>query len=149
MEKVWVYVSDKPMTGEMLEKIKSAGNAFIQSWKAHDVPLTAAFEVVLERFIIVRVDEAQYGASGCSIDKLLRLIKHLETEHGIQLLNRLLVAYASEEGVNVVHSSKISELLANGKLNPETLVYDTSVSDSVQLAVWKKPLKDTWLKKYL
>ncbi len=149
MEKVWIYLSDKPVEGELKQQITDAGNAFVMNWKAHDVPLSASFDIVHDRFLVVRVDETQYNASGCSIDKLLRLVKQLEADHGLQLLNRLLVAYDCEEGIKVSHASDFKALLQKGDITSETLVYDTAASDSVQYAVWKKPLKDTWLKKYL
>lgn len=149
MEKVWVYLSSKVLDGSTLQSMLEQGQAFVQSWKAHEMPLNASFEVLYNRFIVVKVDETQYNASGCSIDKLLRLIKQFESDFKIELLNRLLVAYKKDENVEVVHAGKIKEMLLDGRLNNQTLVYDISVSNSDQYHVWEKALKDTWLKKYL
>lgn len=149
MEKVWIYLSDKKLEGAVLASIQQQGQAFVQNWKAHDVPLSASFDVLYDRFIIVKVDETQYNASGCSIDKLLRLIKQLESDHQLQLLNRLLVAYKTTDGVEVVHSSKIKDLLATHAITPETEIYNVAASDSNEFGKWLQPLKETWLKKYL
>jgi hypothetical protein len=149
MEKVWIYLSDKKLEGAVLSAVQQQGQAFVQNWKAHDVSLSASFEVLLDRFIVVKVDETQYNASGCSIDKLLRLIKQLESDHQLQLLNRLLVAYKKPDGVEVVHSSKIKELLASHAVSPDTEVFNVAASDSNEFAKWLQPLKETWLKKYL
>ena len=149
MEKVWVYLSSKVLDGETLKAILEKGHAFVQGWKAHEMPLNASFEVLHQRFIVVKVDETQYNASGCSIDKLLRLIKQFETDYQIELLNRLLVAFKKDENVEVVHAGKIKEMLQNGAVDKETVFFDIAVSDCNTYSNWQKPLKDTWLKKYL
>lgn len=149
MEKVWVYLSSKVLDGSTLQSMLEQGQAFVQSWKAHEMPLNASFEVLYNRFIVVKVDETQYNASGCSIDKLLRLIKQFESDFKIELLNRLLVAYKKDENVEVVHAGKIKEMLQNGAVDAETVFYNTAVSDSDALATWQIPLKESWLKKYL
>jgi hypothetical protein len=149
MKKIWVYLSDKELKGDLLRSVLHAGNDFVQNWKAHEMPLNATFEVVNDRFIVVSVDETTYNASGCSIDKLLRLIKQLEADHKIQLLNRLLVGYKTQNGVEVVLSSLIKEKLAAKQLDENTLIYNVAVSDSKEYENWLQPLKETWLKKYL
>jgi hypothetical protein len=149
MEKVWVYLSDKKLEGDLLKEINKQGQVFVQTWTAHDVPLSASFEILLDRFIVVKVDETQYNASGCSIDKLVRLIKQFETEYHLQLLNRLLVAFKTESGVEVVNASKIKELLVSKTISAKTLIYNVAVSNSDEFANWLQPLETTWLKKYL
>lgn len=149
MKKVWTYLSDKELKGDLLDSIKKAGEEFVRNWTAHENPLNATFEIVNNRFIVVSVDETTYNASGCSIDKLLRLIKQLETDHRIQLLNRLLVGYKTPNGVEVISSSMIKEKLATKQLDENTLIYNVAVSDSKEYENWLQPLKDTWLKKYL
>ncbi|MFO0356767.1 MAG: hypothetical protein ACK50A_07425 [Sphingobacteriaceae bacterium] len=149
MEKVWVYLSDKELKGDLHQSVLKAGESFVLNWKAHDVPLSASFEIINDRFIVVKVDETQYNASGCSIDKLLRLIKQLETDHQLQLLNRLLVAYKSDNGIEVVHSTKVKDLLSSKNLNENSLIYNVASSNSVEFKNWEQPLKETWLKKYL
>jgi hypothetical protein len=149
MKKIWIYLSDKELKGELLNSVLKAGNEFVQNWKAHEMPLNATFEVVNDRFIVVGVDETTYNASGCSIDKLLRLVKQLEADHKIQLLNRLLVGYKTQSGVEVIPSAMIKEKLASKQLDENTLIYNVAVSDSKEYENWLQPLKDTWLKKYL
>lgn len=149
MEKVWIYLSDKELNGEVLDAVLVKGKEFVQSWTAHDSPLKATFEVFSNRFIVVKVDESQYNASGCSIDKLLRFIKQVETDFNLQLLNRLLVPFKDGERVEVVHSSKIKELLNSKKIDENTIVFNTASSNSLEFEGWEQSLKDTWLKKYL
>lgn len=148
-EKVWIYVLSKDLSEEQRKQLLQNCSSFTGSWTAHDQPLSASYELFKNRVLIIRVDETAYNASGCSIDKLQRFIKQQESELGIELLNRLLVALEVNDELMIVHSSKIKELLIAGIINESTMVLDTSVSTSQDLMGWKKPIKNSWLSKYL
>ena len=79
----------------------------------------------------------------------MRLIKQLEADHQLQLLNRLLVAYKTDKGVEVIHSTKVKEMLVENSLNDNSLIYNVAASNSEEYKNWQQPLKETWLKKYL
>ncbi len=149
MTKVWTYLIDKDLSEDQLDLLKSKGLAFVQQWTAHENPLAGSFEIFKNKIIIVKVDESQHGASGCSVDKLLRFIKQCENEFQINLLNRLLVAIETNDGIKAIPSSSIKDKLSNGELSGETLVYDTAVATGSELEAWQKPLRATWLNKYL
>ena len=68
---------------------------------------------------------------------------------GIELLNRLLVAYKLSDKVEIVHSSKIKELIQNGTINENTVILNTAASTQNEFSNWELPLKSTWLSKYL
>jgi Lhr-like helicase len=122
----------------------------VSTWTAHDVSLDASYELYKHRLLIFKVDEANYNASGCSIDKQLRLVKELEQKFDIELLNRLLVAYESNDEINVVKNNRIAELLENSIISADTLVFDNTITDAEDLKTnWKKPLGQTYLAKYL
>jgi hypothetical protein len=149
MEKVWIYISDKELKGEIASVVLKTGEQFVNGWTAHENPLTASFKIVQDRFIVVAVDETNYYASGCSTDKLLRFIKQLESDHKLQLLNRLLVGYKTPNGVEVLSASSVKEKLQAKQLDENTLIYNVAASNSNEFANWLQPLKETWLKKYL
>lgn len=148
-EKVWTYVLSKDLTVDQRKEFLESCSSFTSTWTAHDQPLSAKYELFKNRVLIVRVDETAYNASGCSIDKLQRFIKQQESVLTIELLNRLLVALEVKDELMIVHASKIKELLSAGTINENTTVLDTAVSTSQELINWKKPLKNTWLSKYL
>lgn len=148
-EKVWIYVLSREMSAEEIGQLSFNCKNFVDSWTAHEQKLNAGFEIYKSRLLIFRVDESAYEASGCSIDKLLRFVKDQEKQFNLELLNRLLVVMDLNGAILITHSSKIKDMLAAGTINGDTLVYDTAVSSSEQLKEWKKPLKDTWLSKYL
>lgn len=149
MNKVWAYVISRPLSEKETEQLTLAGTAFVKSWTSHDRQLTASFETIGKRIVLIQVDETAADASGCSIDKLTRFIKEAGQQLGIDLMNRLLVAYKDQGEIAVVPSSSIKELLHNGKISGDTVVYNTAVANGEELRNWEQQLKNTWLTKYL
>lgn len=158
MQKIWIYTLSKQLSFEQEIDLTQRCQSFVTSWTAHDISLDAGFELYNHRLLIFKVDETKYAASGCSIDKQLRLVKELEQVFSIELLNRLLVAYenvgtssaSATTTIEVIKASEVKELLANNSISKNTLVFDNSITTSNELATnWKKPLSETYLAKYL
>ena len=149
MGRVWIYIISKELSPEQLKQLQEDGSRFVKSWTAHDLQLHSVFEIYKNRILLVKVDESMQAASGCSTDKLSRFIKETEQKFGIELLNRLLVAIKKEDGIEIVHASKIGELLASGLIKEDSVIYNTAAANREELSHWEKPLKDTWLKKYM
>ncbi len=149
-DRIWIYTISKNLSSEQLSEINNRCQAFVSGWTAHDVSLDASFEIYKNRLLIFKVNEAKYNASGCSIDKQVRFVKELELAFSVELLNRLLVAYESNDEVVVVKQSQIAELLASKEINENTLIFNNTITESKDLATnWKQPLNKTWLSKYL
>lgn len=148
-ERLFVFTISKELPEEKLNALLKNCSDFVNEWTAHQNKLDANCEIHGNRLLLMKVDEAYYRASGCSIDKLNRFVKEQENSFAIELMNRLLVAYSNNGKTEVVHSSKIKELIKDGVLSENTPVYDNTISSSDQFSVWIKPLKETWLKKYV
>lgn len=149
MNRAWAFIISKTLSKEELNSLTEAGNKFVLGWTAHEQQLTASFEIIKEKIVVVKVNEEVTNASGCSIDKLTRFVKGAEKQFGIELLNRLLVAYKKEDAIEVVHSSKIKDLLSQHLISENTIIYNTSILTQNELKNWEQPLKETWLNKYL
>jgi hypothetical protein len=149
MKKVWAYVIGSGLSDFELEKLNAVGLSFVNQWTAHENKLKAAFDIYGKQIILITVDEANYGASGCSIDKLQRFIKQCEAEFNCELLNRMNIAYEWNGGIAICNVSDIKSLLEDGQIDGKTIIFNTSISNSEELMAWRQPLESTWLKKYL
>jgi hypothetical protein len=147
--RVWTYVIEKPLSTEQLGLLKQKGDAFVKGWTAHDLQLHASFDILHDRIIIVKVNENVQEASGCSIDKLTRFISGVGAEFGVDLMNRLNVAYRDRGGVAIAPLAAVREKLRAGELTAETMVLDTTVSNDRELQEMEKPLGRSWLAKFL
>lgn len=149
-ERIWIYTLSRPLEAQDLEELKSLCSHFVSGWTAHEVSLDASYELYKNRLLIFKVNEAKYNASGCSIDKQLRFVKELENKFNVELLNRLLVAYESNGGVEVVKQSAVPGLLDSHILNENTIVFNNVVTMADELeSAWRLPLRSTWLSRYL
>lgn len=149
-ERIWIYTLSRPLEAPEIEELKSLCRQFVSGWTAHEISLDASYELYKDRLLIFKVNEAKYNASGCSIDKQLRFVKELENKFKVELLNRLLVAYEANGGVEVVKQSAVPGLLDAHALNENTIVFNNVISSSHELdSAWRLPLRSTWLSKYL
>ena len=143
--RVWVYQSDKELTDQQAQQVAMQLNDFAAQWTAHNHQLKAKAEVRYNRFLVLIVDESQAGASGCSIDKSVNFIKNLEQQLGINLLDRFNLAYKEGEKVLSAPRHEFEQMLKEGKITTDTIVFNNLVQDLQQLEnKWEVPFKNSW-----
>ena len=134
--RVWVFGSDRPVTGPAAERLLGLVDAFLAQWQAHGAPLRCARDWRENRFLTVAVDQSTAGASGCSIDGLFRTLQRLEPELGASLVGGGRVFYRDATGAVVATTREIfGELAAAGAVGPQTSVFDTSLT---ALGDWRR-----------
>lgn len=142
---MWIYQSDKKLADEVVQQVQQRLNAFTAEWTAHNNQLKAKAEIRYNRFLILIVDETQAGASGCSIDKSVHFMQRLEQEFGLNLFDRFNLAYREGNEVLSLPRRDFEEMLKQGKLNKESIVYNNLVQNLTELQTkWEVPFKDSW-----
>ena len=144
--RTWVFGSDRTLTEAQSKELLSEVDRFLSTWTAHGSPLTVGREWKYGRFLTVAVDQSTAGASGCSIDGLFRTFKSLEAKFGANLVPSGLIFFRDENGeIQSVDREKFADLGADGKLLPDTIVFDPTVTT---LGEWRArfelPLRDSW-----
>ncbi|MGB4398483.1 MAG: ABC transporter ATPase [Daejeonella sp.] len=143
--RIWIYQSDRILSSEEEQQIQQKLDDFTSQWQAHGHQLAAHGEIRYNQFIILSVDEAVAGATGCSIDKSVYLMKELEREFGIGLFDRFRIAYRDGERVINCSKTEFEELLGNGELNSDTIVFNNMISMRRELETsWEVPMRDSW-----
>ncbi|WP_184546096.1 ABC transporter ATPase [Mucilaginibacter sp. FT3.2] len=143
--RVWIYQSDKKLTDEVVQQIQLELDKFTTGWTAHNNQLKAKGEVRYNRFLILIVDESQAGASGCSIDKSVHFMQQLEQYFNINLFDRFNLAYRDGEEILSLPRHGFEDLLKQGKINTETIVYNNMVQNLTELETkWEVPFKNSW-----
>jgi len=143
--RVWIYQSDKKLADDVVQQIQQLLNSFTAEWTAHNNQLKAKAEIRYNRFLILIVDETQAGASGCSIDKSVNFMKRLEQEFDISLFDRFNLAYRDADEVLSLPRHGFEELLKQGSINSNTIVYNNLVQNLSELETkWEVPFKDSW-----
>ncbi|NQV52751.1 MAG: ABC transporter ATPase [Flavobacteriales bacterium] len=129
----------------MRTQIASSLIAFLKDWAAHGKSLFAAFEIRYDRFIVIGVDEAMAQATGCSIDKLIKTIQAIDSSYGLDLLERMKVAYRDGEDIKEVDANAFAKMLADGQADQDTPVFNNVVESIGELKTsWETTVKESW-----
>jgi len=143
--RVWIYQSNRELTSAEVARMEPVLNNFATGWTAHNHQLKAKAEIRYNRFIVLVVDESQAGASGCSIDKSVNLMKALEQEFNINLFDRFNIAYRTETGIASVGRHEFEELIKQGDVTADTIVFNNLVATIKDLDnKWEVPFKSSW-----
>jgi hypothetical protein len=148
--KIWIYQASRELTEREAEKAAGILAAFTDFWESHGEALKAGFMVEDRRFVILGIDEMVNKPGGCALDASVAVIKKLEADFNISLLDRNTICFLSQDGT--IFSKNISELksaVEKGEISPQTLVYDNTVGDLQSFYVRRKTeAGNTWLKRY-
>jgi hypothetical protein len=121
--RVWVFASDRVVSGEQAELLLGTVDAYLATWRAHNQPLTVARLWRDDRFLAIGVDQTDAYASGCSIDGLFRTLQSMQSAIGASLIGGGRVHYRDSTGV--VRTVSREEFSAVGE--PGTRVFDPTV----------------------
>lgn len=144
--RVWIYQSSRELNENEVKLAQNAGNNFVKEWNAHGATLQSGFLVLYNQFIVLVADETAVKASGCSIDSSVRLIRALEQQFNIDLLDRINLAYRDESGtIKTLHMNNFREAIAAGKITPETVVFNNLVETVEKMKYqWEVPAGESW-----
>ena len=146
--RVWVYQADKALNNAEQNHIQQVLEEQVNQWAAHSVPLVGSVQVLLNRFIIVAVDEVQNQASGCSIDASTRWLKELGAAMNLNFFDRS-VAYVDGDEIKTVEMLKIKSLVAEGIIQADTIIFNNLVPNIGEFkANWQVAASASWMKRY-
>jgi hypothetical protein len=145
--RVWVFASDRPLSGKDADLLLGEVDRFLAQWKAHGHPLRCAREWRDDRFLAIGVDPTAEQASGCSIDGLFRGLQTLERVLNTRLVAGGRVFYRDSVGApQLVARPEIASLAAKGTLTSNTPVFDMSITAAGDYrARFESPASATWV----
>jgi hypothetical protein len=128
--RLWVFPASRPLDDPEL----------------HGVPLTAGRETRYGQFLLVGVDEAAAGVSGCSIDALVRCLREFEWEIGVRLTDHGPVLYRAGGSIDRVPRAGFRQLAEDGRVDRGTTVFDSTVQTvgALRAGQWERAAGDSW-----
>jgi hypothetical protein len=145
--RLWVFPGSRRVLETEAARLLAATDDFLTGWTAHGAPLPAGREWRFDRFLFVAVDEAAAGASGCSIDALVRSVRALEREVDVRLSDNAPVWFRSSSGaIECVSRQEFQRLADESAVGPDTIVFDNTVQTAGALREgrWEVPAKRSW-----
>lgn len=144
--RLWVYNTEHELEEQELQKLQGKLDAFFEKWAAHGSRLTVGYEIRERRFLLVGVDDSQVGPSGCSIDKLVRYLKELDSTVGVRIIDAPDVCFRSGGEIHCVKRSEFEALAREGAVSADTIVFDRTVGHLRDLRAgnWELPAARAW-----
>lgn len=144
--RMWVFAAERGLTPAEAEAVLATVDGFLGVWAAHGRPLRSARELRESQFLIVAVDEAAAGASGCSIDALVREIRGLEQQLGVSLVDHGPIVFRDGGAIRRVARDEFADLARDGRVTLETVVFDNTISRLAALrgGSWELPASASW-----
>lgn len=144
--RVWVYASNRAFSEEEIAQLTAKGAEFVDGWQVHGKDLHAGFSVLYNQFLVFAVDEQVAGASGCSIDSSVKFVRDAEAAFGVELLNKLNIAYhGANNTIAVLPMAEFQDEITAGNITPNTIVFNNLVENLGQLrSQWEIPAQNSW-----
>lgn len=147
--RIWIYQSNRLFQQSEIDLINNQLSEFIDSWTCHGSNMSASWTILHNLFLVIGADENVSQASGCSIDKSVKIIQDIEKELNIKLLERENIAFIKDDQIKIALKKNFKDFFTDGTISPDTFVFLNSISQKGELKTsWTKKAKDTWLKKY-
>jgi hypothetical protein len=144
--RVWVYQSNRIFTITEAVELEELLEKFAGQWNSHGSPVKAYANLFFGHFIVIMADENLVKVSGCSTDSSLKLIKNIEQDFNVQLLDRQLLAFIIRETIQLVPLSQVNSSIETEFITPETLYFNNTILTKKELMNnWIIPVKDSWL----
>jgi hypothetical protein len=147
--RVWIYQASRPLTEEELMPLLPRFAAFAEEWTSHGRQLAASAQFLHRQFLVIGLDEAVAGASGCSIDASVRFVQELEQHLGISLLEKSQMAFLTEGELHLLTRRELRAAIAAGQITADTPYYNNTLTTKAELTEkWPAPASQTWLASY-
>jgi hypothetical protein len=147
--RVWIYQSNRDFTDLDIKIIKNKTTFFIDNWKAHGNDLQASYLIKERRFLVIAVNEKFNPIGGCSIDYSLQLVNDISNTINLDLLDRLLVNYRSENKIKSISLKDLKNKIKNRSFSPETIIFNTTVKTKKELSTdFELKISSSWLSKF-
>jgi hypothetical protein len=144
--RVWVYQSSRIFTVSEALEIEKLLQDFSEEWNSHGDSVKGYANLFFGQFIIIMADESNVKVGGCSTDSSVRLIKNLEQDYHVQLLDRQLLAFIVKERIQLIPLSQVNYSIENNFITQDTLYFNNTILTKKELLNnWIIPVKDSWL----
>jgi len=148
--RVWIYQANRSFSEEEIEEIQSKLNVFIENWTAHGSDLQAGYLLKYKRFIIIALDQNLTKASGCSLDASIRFIQELESDYGVDLLDKMNVSYKQGDFVAYKTLIDFKQMAKDKAVSKNTIVFNNLVTTIAEFNEnWEVPASESWHSRFV
>lgn len=146
--RVWIYTSERPLFANEHAHISERLKQFASNWQSHQKEVVSSYKIIEDRFVVIACDETS-DVSGCGIDKSVHLMQELEKETSISFMDKTIVYFITDSTIQKANLKELRLLIENNLIRPDTLFYNTLVTNIEQLhSQFKITASQGWIKRY-
>lgn len=142
----WIYQSAQKLSEDQASGLQRGMQDILHGWKYHGTPVDGRFEIRHGHFLLVEAVAGNVG--GCSIDNMNSLIMNMMRANSIEVLEQAWVPYRSEANIRFVRFNELESAIQDGRIGPETIVFDHSQHPFQQEGHWETQARNTWISRY-
>jgi hypothetical protein len=137
---IWIFGISPSLDAQQAGHVLSAVNRFLETWAAHNVPITGAAELREGSFLIVAADEHR-EKSGCSIDRMFGTLRKLEEDLRVQILDSTRVFFRDGASVRAIPRNEF-----RNAASADTPVFDVTAErlGEIRHGAWERRAADSW-----
>ena len=144
--RVWVYQSSRAFSVSETLEIENLLQSFSKEWCSHGDNVKGYANLFFGQFIIIMADESAIKVGGCSTDSSVRMIKNIEKDYNVELLDRLMLAFIIKERIQLVPLEDLNFAIENNSVHLDTLYFNNTILTKKELLTnWIIPVKESWL----
>lgn len=147
--RVWIYQAERILTEKEIEIVKQRLTRFCEGWNTHGNGMPTSFDIFDQQILILAVDESGLGASGCSIDSSVKVLRELESLLEVNLTDQGKVSIRNSSGeLKVFPALGLKSKVQAGELTLEQEVINPLIRTKADLHQLWQPVRNSWLNKY-
>ena len=147
--KVWMYQSNTAFTSEQISVIEELSDVFLDQWESHGIPVQGSIDILNNNCIRIAGYTNEDSMCGRARDGQARLIKELEGELNVDLMNRMILAFELNGKSEVVHMNDVESKVNEGGITKSTIYYNNLIQSKEEFKNdWKVEAATTWLERY-
>ena len=128
--KVWMYISTCIIDKPSQNLIRDEFLIFSNTWKSHGDQVNGQLLFMDGYVLIIGADFKGDSICGRAVDSQVKFVKDLELKTGITFMNRQNICIKEDINPYVVPFSNLKQLVANGKINENTLIYNSMIQSN-------------------
>lgn len=149
MQNIWIFQLADRLTASQKEALEQGLGVYVRdAWKAHGAPVPGEMEIRHDQFLIIQAEPG--STSGCSIDAMTKAANTALQSVGAQRVESQYIAYRNNDGhIAYLDFREIGKALADGRINPNTTIFNAALQPGEPISQFEISLKDSWMKRYL
>jgi hypothetical protein len=143
---VRIFAASQSIESQKAAVVRSCLDAFCAQWRSHEQSVAGSWAILHDRFVVVAADESQTHLSGCSKDSVVKTMRAIESQIGLEFIGPAYVIWREGKDIRTAPRSDFADLAQKGAVGPETVVFDQTVATLGDLREgrWETAAKNSW-----